>query len=142
MKLGLEITVIWADEHLLEFRVSASNGNFVGQAEMYVRLNEFADLAKVINGFPKSLDDHRNYILGSPDTGAGGGLTKMEFCCVDSLGHAVVNVKIRGYPSPRPRRTSEAEFSIEVNPAEIDSFVRDLSRMKNEVGQSAFLQSS
>ena len=142
MNHGLEILVIWTDEHLLEFRVCASTGNFSGQAEMYANLNEFVDIANASKGLPRSLDDKREYILGSEETGTSGGLAKMEFRCVDSLGHVVVNVKLRDYPSVGVRRTSEAEFSIDVNPAEIDSFVRELSRMKNEVGQTAVLQAA
>lgn len=142
MRIGLEISVIWADEHLLEFRVIASNGRFRGQVEMYASLNEFIEIADKIKAFPKSLDDFREYTLGSDETGSSGGLVKMEFRCLDSLGHVVVNLKFLDYPSSDVAKTNKAEFGVTVNPAEIDSFVRELLLMRNEAGQSAFLQAN
>src|SRR3712207_6482776 len=98
METGIHIAVIYTDEHLIELRVKASNGVFAGQAEVYADSEVLAEFAAVLRGFPASQNDSREFEIGSFDAAYAGGGAGFRFFCVDSVGHASAEVKLRGDP--------------------------------------------
>ncbi|HZE64455.1 MAG TPA: hypothetical protein VE056_11270 [Pyrinomonadaceae bacterium] len=59
MKTVLKISVIYVEEYLLQLRVSASNGSFAGQADIYAQASDALALANTLRGFPNRADDVR-----------------------------------------------------------------------------------
>jgi hypothetical protein len=71
MKLGIHISVLYNDEHLLKLRVSASNGVFAGQADVYADSDALAEMAGTLKGFPNGRDDEREFEMGTFDENCG-----------------------------------------------------------------------
>jgi hypothetical protein len=93
---GIKVEVIWLDHDVLECLFSCSNGRFSGQAEIYLNHDKLSEVAEALSGFPSHAKDSRDFELGTfnPDYADGG--IRMYFSCTDSVGHAVVEVKLRG----------------------------------------------
>jgi hypothetical protein len=136
---GVRISVIYTDEHLIELRVNASNGVFAGQADVYADSEAPSELAAVLRGFPKSQDDVREFELGSFDAAYAGGGAGCRFYCLDSVGHAATEVRLRTDPNVESGVSDLAVFHISVEAAAVDSFVTELERMAAAVGQAAIL---
>lgn len=64
IETGVRISVIYTDEHLIELRISASNGLFAGQVDVYAESGAPAEFAVVLSGFPKTQGDVREFELG------------------------------------------------------------------------------
>ena len=139
MKLGIALSVVWADEHLLEFRVRASNGAFSGQANVYADLGAPGAFADEVRGFPRVGSDERRHHIGARTKEEAGGAVAFRFYCFDSAGHCAVEVRIWTDQGPQ-RRMDEAMFHIVCEPAAIDSFVDQLCRMSATVGEEARLE--
>lgn len=135
----LAVEVVWFDEHMLELSLRASNPSFAGRATFYAGLDEAQQLAKQIEGFPRAVDDTREYEFGG-DTLPGYGGAKIRLSCKDGSGHLLVQVSVYA-TSGKPGRVAESstvEFASV--PAAIDSFVEDLQRMQVRVGDMAILR--
>jgi len=139
MKIGVQISVIYTDEHLIELQVVASNGVFVGQSDVYADAKALVEFAGVLRGFPESRGDTREFELGSFDTEYAGGGAGFRFFFLDSVGHASAEVRLRSDPKVNGGVSDTVLLHIPVEAAAIDSFVVQLNRMAAEVGQSAFL---
>jgi len=138
MNIGIQISVIHTDEHLIELRVSAANGVFAGQAELYADADALIEIADALRGFPENRDDAREFELGSLDAAYAGGGAGFRFFCLDSVGHASAEVRLRS--DPLVHGVSDTVLlHIPVAAAAIDSFVTQLERMQAVVGESAFL---
>jgi hypothetical protein len=141
MRSGLEVNVVYADEHLIELRVHASNGEFAGQASVYALNESPARLAEALRGFPAHAGDVREFHLGKFDKGVGGdGGVELRFYCADAAGHGAVDVRIetmnhRG----QGLRSWAASFGIRIEAAAVDAFVEQLSRLSATVGDRAEL---
>lgn len=142
VKYGVQISVIYTDEHLLELRVWASNGLFVGQTEVYADSAELSAVASVLRGFPANRSDTRECEFGTFDAQYGGGGAGFRFCCTDSVGHALVEVRLRTDPRLGVGASDTANIHIPVESAAVDSFVGQLERMLPEPGQSALLEAA
>jgi hypothetical protein len=122
---GITITVEWSDEDITEILISCSNGVFSGAALVYVSPDELLKMSEVLEGFPKTSNDKRELQLGTSDSYFAGGSASLTFHCTDSVGHSVVDFKIRadshglGVPGC-------AEFSVPIEAAAVDSFVEAL----------------
>ena len=138
-KIGIQVTIIYVDEGLIEFQVRASNGRFAGQAELYAPLEILAEFAGVLRGFPTSHTDTRKFELGTFDEAYGGGGVSFHFYCIDSLGHAMAKVKFRDDSRRWLGAIDVADFHISVEAAAIDSFTGELEKIISVVGQTAFL---
>lgn len=135
---GIEIEVTWADEHMLQLEVSASNGVFAGRVEAYAALDVTAQWAAALEGFPRERDDCREVSTGAlSDEYAGGGVA-LRFVVRDAGGRSAVLVRLRESDMVRP--IASAEFTIAVEAAAIDRFVAALRAMSMEVGQRAVLE--
>jgi len=142
VKYGVQISVIYTDEHLLELRVWASNGLFAGQTEVYADSAELTKVASVLRGFPANPSDTREYELGTFDAAYGGGGARFRFCCTDSSGHALAEVRLRTDARLGVGASDVATIHIPIEGAAIDSFVEQLERILPETGQFALLQAA
>src|SRR5262245_47677977 len=129
MTPGIDLSIVFADEHLLELRVWASNGRFAGQADLYTPLDAPADLAAVLRAFPSSTTDRRDFELGTREDRS---RVQLRFSCSDSLGHVVAEVDLCSSPLGGTGPES-ARFRVQVEPAGIDAFVRELREMARTV---------
>jgi hypothetical protein len=137
MDYGIKLAIVYADEHLIELRVNASNGLYAGQVDIYLALTEMREMADALKGFPTNNDDNRDIELGEggPSTMS---VARLQFSCADSVGHSRVDVDLRNY-SHRGEAPGSVAFGVETNIGEIDQFVRQLEQMKMAVGDSATL---
>jgi hypothetical protein len=140
VKNGIEVEVIWLDQDVLEFLFSCSNGRFSGHAEIYLSPDKLSELAEGLSGFPSHAKDSRDFELGTfnPDHADGG--IRMHFWCTDSLGHAVVEVKLRGDACKGLGELESVALRIPAQAAAIDSFVSQIKQMEKRVGATAYLQ--
>ena len=139
---GVQISVIYSDEHLIELRVSASNGLFAGQADVYANSEAPAQFAVALRGFPKGASDIREFELGSREVGYAGGGAGFRFYCLDSVGHAAAEVRLRSDTNAKGGMNDVAVFHIAVAPAALDTFVIQLEQMGAAVGQAALLEAA
>ncbi len=141
-KTGVQISIIYTDEHLVELRANASNGVFSGQADVYADLGELAEFAGVLRGFPANGSDTREYEFGSFDDAYAGGGAGFRFYCVDAAGHAVAEVRLRTDPRRGVGASDETLLHIRIEAAAVDTFVGELERMSATVGQAAILEAA
>lgn len=94
MEPGFQFGVIYRDNDLVKLRVSAWNGAFGGTSDVYLRVSQLNEVAEQLEGFPNSISDSREIILGTFDPESAGGGVYMRFYCTDRSGHAHVDVKI------------------------------------------------
>jgi hypothetical protein len=109
---------------------------------VYAASNTLADMAEVLRGFPSGEDDFREYEIGSLDNASTSGGAGFRFYCLDSLGHASVEVKLRSEPGARGGVNDTVVLNIAVEAALLDSFVAQLAGAQAEVGQSASLEAA
>ncbi len=140
MKRGIEILVIWWDPDLLEVLFSCSNGYFSGQAEIYLTHGRLSEMAEALSGFPSHPKDSRDFELGTFNPNHADGGVRMHFHCTDSVGHAVVEVKLRGDACKGLGEVESVALRIPVQAAAIDSFVSQVRQINKEIGATAFLQ--
>lgn len=140
VEAGIRIEVVWFDDGVVSLQVSGSNGRFAGSVELYASHDSLPKLAKAIRGFPVSVKDVREFELGTFDETYAGGGTRMQFLCTDKVGHTAVKIKMRTDPRTLLGQTESAVFLIEVEPAGIDNFVRQLDNMQVELGSTVCLQ--
>lgn len=142
MNTGIKFEIIWLDEHIVEVRVTASNGRFTGAADCFCAHDGIPSVAAALRGFPSSGADRRELDIGPIDLSHAGNGAKLGFRCVDRSGHAVVDVVLRTDPRITAGDAESASFSIPVEPAAIDEFVTALSAMRSVVGDVAILRST
>ncbi len=97
-------------------------------------------LAEALRGFPASSDDRRGFELGTFDTRYAGGGAQLRFRCTDAKGHVAVEVRLRTDLRYQGGQPETAEFVVPMEPAAIDDFVTDISRMRVGVGAVARLR--
>jgi hypothetical protein len=140
VKSGIEFKVVWSDQAVSRIRVRCSNGGFSGDATIYVGHNDLSEMAEALSGFPSQATDTRNFELGTfaPNT-AGGGI-RLHFHCRDSVGHAAVDVKLRGDACMALGEVESVALRIPVEAAAIDSFLMQARKMDtNEISARACL---
>lgn len=140
MKTGVQISIIYTDEHLVELRIRASNGVFAGQADVYADSEVLAEFAGVLRGFPAGQSDSREF--GSFDVAYAGGGAGFRFYCVDSVGHAAAEVRLRSDPQAGGGVSNAVVLHIPVEAAALDSFVMQLEQMAAAVVQAALLEAA
>jgi|SRR5882672_7866787 len=138
MTPGIEMSIAWFDDDVIELRVRATNGRFAGQAFAYVENNALPRLAAELQGFPLDAADSRVLEFGTFDASYAGGGVGLKFCCTDAVGHAEVEVRLRTDPRPQGRSDS-AQFAITVEAAAVDEFVDQLKKVRLECGASVVL---
>jgi hypothetical protein len=99
---GIEFEVIWWDHDLVEFSIRCSNGRFSGQAKVYLSHDDLPQTAEGLTGFPAHASDPRDFDLGWLNSNLAG--VHLHFHCLDSVGHAAVEVKLRSDNREAPRK--------------------------------------
>jgi hypothetical protein len=138
---GIELTVVWSDQDVIKFRVTCSNGYFSGVASIYVGHDELPRLTEALRGFPSHLTDSRNFELGTFGPNYAGGGIRMHFYCRDSVGHAAVDVSLRGDACAAMGEVQSVALRLHIEAAAIDSFIEQLKALDpNEIGATARLE--
>lgn len=119
------LSSVWEDEDLFEVEIRASNGRFAGRACCYTTREQITELARCVDGFPKSTSDAFRFSTHSGDNFSYFGL---NFRCVDGRGGVVVRVKVADIVrfSNAPWTDDIVEFDMGVEPASIDNFASEL----------------
>jgi hypothetical protein len=126
--LGIRFEVIYKDVHLIEVRISGWNGAFGGVSDVYLGLDQLEETVAAIRGFPRNFADVREIRLGSDSDP--GRRVSMRFYCVDSSGHASVDLTIESAPDAAGKIQS-AILSLPIEASAVDSFVEDLHRLSS-----------
>ena len=142
IETGIQISVIYTDEHLIELRVTASNGVFAGQADVYANIDAPAEFAGVLRGFPVSQSDAREFEIGDLGTANAGGGAGFRFHCVDSVCHAVAEVRLQSDSLRGGGVSDYAVLHVPVEAASVDAFVEQLEGMAAVVGHAAVLEAA
>jgi hypothetical protein len=137
---GITVETVWFDNDVIELSFRCSNRYFSGCAKMYAAHEAPSELANALVGFPSSKGDTRNFELGTFDRNYAGGGVRMHFHCLDSAGHAAVDIKLREHGCEGPGEVHSVALRIRVEAAGIDEFVRQLKAMKVQTGATASLR--
>jgi hypothetical protein len=121
---GIEFEVVWFDLHAIEYQVVCSNGSFTGTAKMYLNHDGLQNAANTLSGFPSSTTDLREVEFGTFGSEVTGGGIHMSFYCVDSVGHAVVFVKLRADGCKGFSEPQFVSLYVPVEAGAIDTFVK------------------
>jgi hypothetical protein len=135
---GFELELIWLDDHMLEFRATASNDHFYGETTFYAALDEANTFATAIAGFPTSIGDSREYEFGGIEL-PGYGCVKLRFSCRDGLGHLAIMISIKTYSLFEGQSIESSTLVLHSDPASIDTFVHELRRIQLRSGEKARL---
>jgi hypothetical protein len=135
---GFQLDVKWHDKDLLEVRITAWNGAFGGEADVYLSIGGLGETAEKLSGFPRNPTDKREVIFGHFGPGQAGGAGGMRFYCADGAGHAYVESKIES-DGQVAGITQSVVLSLLIEPAALDSFVEDLRRLDAEKTGTAYL---
>jgi hypothetical protein len=136
---GIEFEVIWFDQDVIECRVRCSNGPFCGTADIYLAHDDLLNAADMLSGFPSHIGDLRSLDLGNFNVNMAGGSIHMAFSCVDSVGHAVVTVKLRADGCGSVGTPESASFYVPVEAGSIDAFVQQARSVRDTIGAKAYL---
>jgi hypothetical protein len=136
---GVRLEVIWFDTFALQVLVRCANGYFSGQAEIYLAHDGLAEIAHALSGFPSSPADSRDVEIGAFDPKYAGGGARMHFHCLDSPGHAAVDVQLRGDGSKGLGEVESVALRIPIEAAAVDRFVQQLRTIDKSIGARATL---
>ncbi|MGC2620607.1 MAG: hypothetical protein WA414_16290 [Acidobacteriaceae bacterium] len=125
---------------MIEYRVRCSNGFFCGDVTMYANHDDLRKAADILNGFPLDRGDSRALELGTFQPHTAGGGIQAEFYCVDSVGHAIVSVKLRDDACKSMGEAQSVCLQIPVEAGAIDSFVSQARSIVCATGKNAHLQ--
>ena len=123
---GVMFEVVWHDEDLLEFRVTAASSTFCGETKVYVGQGEAIAFARDLAGFPTSMADSRKFEFQSS---AAGNRISLLFA-PRGLHVDVVDVDDSG---------QSAHVVITVEAAALDTFIRHFRTIAQRRSGSAFL---
>ena len=136
---GIEFQVVWFDQDVVQYRVVRSNGSFCGATKIYLAHEGLSTAAEILSGFPSTLKDSRNVRLGAFEPNIAGGGIAMDFRCVDSVGHAVVLVKLNADECRGIGEPQSVCLYIPVEAGSIDSFVTVARSIDEKKGAKAYL---
>jgi hypothetical protein len=135
MDACFEFKIEWFDEHLMQVRVTASNGKFSGTTAFYAALDEHTRLAKELEGFPSSKDEVRCFELGEFGEVKFGGV-KGRLSQLDSSGHCELELQISSGDFYGRSAEGSARILLTFEPGSLDEFVSALQRLEIKRGES------
>ena len=139
-KGGINIEIIWFDQDVVECQFSCSNGRFSGVAGIYLSHDGLSEMADGLKGFPAAPTDVRELELGTFNPKHADGGVRLRCSCEDSVGHGVIEVRLRGDRCEGLGQPESVALFLPVEAAAIDSFVMQLRSMDTEqIGTAAFL---
>lgn len=132
---GLRITQVWEDDSLLEVRVTAFNGSFMGTVEVYTTHSHLLEWANSLQGFPQTPGQVVNFTAGSAEA--------LPYCAISvSLppysGLVKVHVDIRTPEAPGGQAAA-ADFALPTELGQLDRFVLQLKGLLEGRVEMAFL---
>ena len=136
---GIEFEVVWLDQDVVEYQVTCSNGPFGGATRMYLAHDDLSNTAQILSGFPSDIKDTRDVQLGAFEPNAAGGGIHMSFRCIDSVGHAVVLVRLRADGCRGPADPESVRLYVPVEAGSIDAFVAKARSIDETQGAKAYL---
>ena len=136
---GIEFEVVWFDQDVIQCQVTCSNGPFRGATKIYLAHDDLSKAAETLSGFPSNIKDSRDVQLGAFESKMAGGGISMSFRCVDSVGHAVVIVRLRADGCEGPNEPESVCLYIPVEAGSIDSFVTKARSTNDPKGAKAYL---
>jgi len=136
---GIEFEVVWFDHDVIQCQVTCSNGPFRGATKIYLAHDDLSKAAETLSGFPSNIKDYRDVRLGAFESKMAGGGISMSFRCVDSVGHAVVIVRLRADGCKGPNEPESVCLYIPVEAGSIDSFVTKARSTNDTKGAKAYL---
>jgi hypothetical protein len=136
---GIEFEVVWFDQDVIQCQVTCSNGPFRGATKIYLAHDDLSKAAEALSGFPLNIKDCRDVQLGAFEPKMAGGGIAMSFRCVDSVGHAVVIVRLRADGCNGPNEPESIRLYIPVEAGSVDSFVTKARSIDDTKGAKAYL---
>ncbi|MDQ1389804.1 MAG: hypothetical protein QOF56_3258 [Acidobacteriaceae bacterium] len=125
MEVGFKFEDIYRDADVLEVRVSGWNGAFGGVADIYMGSGRLGEVATLLQGFPSSVTDNREFTLGAFGGEFAGGGINLRFRTCGGAAPVVVESRIEANSdSAAPRQSVVLVLPPEA--AAIDSFVEEL----------------
>jgi len=132
--------VFWSDQDVIECQVRCSNGRFSGVAEIYVSQDDLPKMASALEGFPRSATDSRDLELGTCDPSYADGGIRLHCYCKDCVGHAVMEVTLRGDGCKGVGEPESVALILPVEAAGVDEFLAQVRAIDPEqTCSSAFL---
>jgi hypothetical protein len=139
MEAGFKFEEIYRDGDVLEVRVSGWNGAFGGVANVYVGIRRLDEIATLLQGFPSSITDSREFTLGAFGGEFAGGGISLRFRTCGGAAHVVVESTIEANSdSAAPRQCVVLLLPTEA--AAIDSFVEELRAIDRKQTREARLR--
>ena len=97
-------------------------------------------MAQSLKGFPSSAKDSRELELGTFNPNHADGGVRLYCYCRDSVGHALLEVKLRGDACKGLGEPESVALLLPIEAASIDSFLSQIGTMDTEqIGATAFL---
>jgi hypothetical protein len=125
MEVGFKFEDIYRDADVLEVRVSGWNGAFGGVADIYLGSGRLGEVATLLQGFPSSVTDNREFTLCAFGGEFAGGGINLRFRTCGGAARVVVESRIEANSeSAAPRQSVVLVLPTEA--AAIDSFVEEL----------------
>jgi hypothetical protein len=137
MQAGLKIVVVDPDDDYLGVEIFVASDRFSGATRIYAGLDELSQLADTLTGFPQTPQDERQHDFGTRNPGFAGGFARLRFFCIDSAGHAALEVTIDD--DHQLHSKASATFQFAVVAASIDVFVAGLRAVEQSQSGEAFL---
>lgn len=81
---------------MVECQFRCSNGRFSGVAEIYLNHEDLPKMVEALKGFPSAASDVRSMEFGTFNPNHADGGVRLRCYCKDSVGHAVMEIKLRG----------------------------------------------
>jgi hypothetical protein len=137
---GMKVEIVWFDQDLVEYQFTCSNGRFSGVAEIYLSHNDLPKMVAALKGFPSAPSDVQDLEVGTFNPKHSGGGVRLRCYCKDSVGHAVMEVKLRGDACKVLGEPESVALLFPVEAAAIDSFLTQVRSMDTEqIGATAFV---
>lgn len=141
LNTGLSIEIQDPDDDYLGIVIKISNGKYAGYTRIYAGLSDLSDLAKVLEGFPETVEDKREFTFGyERSRDVVGGYCHLVFKTWDRVGHTEIIATMED-----DKRDSLATAEIPVRSIEAsayDRFVEQLRKIEKERHGSAVLLTS
>jgi hypothetical protein len=138
MTPGLSITVVDPDDDYLGIEIHAQSQRFAATTFIYAGFSDLTQFADQIAGFPAGPRDERRWEFGHRDPGFAGGFCGLRFHCLNRAGHAALAVSI--VDKDRRHDAANADFTFQVEAADIDRFVAQLRVVERDRAGAAVLQ--
>ena len=137
LKSFLSLQVISKDKHLIELKVTVSNGRFYAITDVYDTAEPILKFAETLRGFPHENSDML-YETGFKNESSS---FSMHFYCIDSAGDFALGINLMDNVKTEFKHIQKNKTRIEiiVEQKAIRSFQKELSRLATKLEGAAIL---